>query len=137
MSGKNSKKRKKVLVVDDSLTVRVYHSSLLRSLGFDVDMASNGLEALEKCMQEKYDLIFSDINMPVMDGYTFVRKLRKLDDYKEIPVVFVTTMDDENEKKKGLLAGANLYVVKPIDNEVLKVILESLGEVGYEEGVSG
>jgi len=122
----SSKKIKKVLVVDDSLTIRVYHTSLLKSFGFEVDTAENGMEALEKVMSTKYDLILSDINMPVMDGYEFVKKLRKLDNYKLTPVVFVTTLDSEEDKKKGFMAGATLYIVKPIDLEVMKKILNSL-----------
>ncbi len=123
----SKRKRKLVLVVDDSLTVRAYHSTLLRYLGFEVDTAENGMDALEKCMKKKYDLIFCDINMPVMDGYSFVKSLRRLDDYKDTPFVFVTTLDSEQERRKGLLAGANLFVVKPIDAEILKKILTSLG----------
>ena len=122
----SSKKIKKVLVVDDSLTIRVYHTSLLKSFGFEVDTAENGMEALEKVMNKKYDLILSDINMPVMDGYEFVKKLRKLDNYKLTPVVFVTTLDSEEDKRKGFMAGATLYIVKPIDTEVMEKILGSI-----------
>ena len=122
----SSKKIKKVLVVDDSLTIRVYHTSLLKSFGFEVDTAENGMEALEKAMSKKYDLILSDINMPVMDGYEFVKKLRKLDNYKLTPVVFVTTLDSEEDKRKGFMAGATLYIVKPIDTEVMEKILGSI-----------
>ena len=122
----SSKKVKQVLVVDDSLTIRVYHTSLLKSFGFEVDTAENGMEALEKAMNKKYYLILSDINMPIMDGYEFVRKLRKLDNYQLTPVVFVTTLDSEEDKKKGFMAGATLYIVKPIDTGVMKKILDSI-----------
>ena len=117
---------KRALVVDDSLTVRIYHSSLLRKFGFSVDSAENGLEALEMAMKNKYDLILSDINMPVMDGYEFVKKLRKLEEYKTTPVVFITTLDSEEDKKRALLSGGTLYIVKPIDNDILKKIIESI-----------
>ena len=125
MSSSN-KKIKKVLVVDDSLTIRVYHTSLLKGFGFDVDTAENGMDGLEKAMSQKYDLILSDINMPIMDGYEFVKKVRKLENYKLTPIVFVTTLDSEEDKKKGFLAGATLYIVKPIDIEVMKKILNSI-----------
>ncbi len=118
--------KKLCLVVDDSLTIRTYHSSILRSLGFETETAENGLDALEKCMEKKYDIIFSDINMPVMDGYEFVKKLRKMEGYKYTPVIFVTTLDSEEDRKKGFLAGATLYVVKPINMEILRKILESI-----------
>ncbi len=122
MSGDN----KKALVVDDSLTIRIYHSSLLRNFGYEVDTAENGLEALEMAMKKKYDLILSDINMPVMDGFEFVRKLRKLDDYKLTPVVFITTLNSEEDRRRALMSGGTLYIVKPINLEVLEKILKSI-----------
>jgi len=123
MSGENSRK---ALVVDDSLTVRIYHSSLLRSFGYEVDTAENGLEALEMAMKKRYDLILSDINMPVMDGFEFVRKLRKLEDYRYTPVVFITTLNSEEDRRRAMLSGGTLYLVKPISIEVLRKILSSL-----------
>ncbi len=122
MSGDN----KKALVVDDSLTIRIYHSSLLRNFGYEVDTAENGLEALEMAMKKKYDLILSDINMPVMDGFEFVRKLRKLDEYKLTPVVFITTLNSEEDRRRALMSGGTLYIVKPINLEVLEKILKSI-----------
>ncbi len=119
-------KNSKALVVDDSLTVRIYHSSLLKKFGYEVDTAENGMEALEKVLKEKYDLILSDINMPVMDGFEFVRRLRKLEDYKFTPVVFITTLNSEEDKRKAFLSGATLYIVKPINLEVLEKILKSI-----------
>ncbi len=117
---------KRALVVDDSLTIRIYHSSLLRNLGYEVDTAENGLEGLEMAMKRKYDLILSDINMPVMDGFEFVRKLRKLDEYKFTPVVFITTLNSEEDKRRALMSGGTLYIVKPINLEVLEKILKSI-----------
>lgn len=118
--------RKKALVVDDSLTIRIYHSSLLRNFGYEVDTAENGLEALEMAMKKKYDLVLSDINMPVMDGYEFVRKLRKLKEYRFTPVVFITTLNSEEDRRKALMAGGTLYIVKPINLQVLEKILKSI-----------
>lgn len=122
MSGDN----KKALVVDDSLTIRIYHSSLLRNFGYEVDTAENGLEALEMAMKKKYDLILSDINMPVMDGFEFVRKLRKLEGYRFTPVVFITTLNSEEDRRRALMSGGTLYIVKPINLEVLEKILKSI-----------
>ncbi len=123
MSGENSRR---ALVVDDSLTVRIYHSSLLRNFGYEVDTAENGLEALEMAMKKRYDLILSDINMPVMDGFEFVRKLRKLEDYRYTPVVFITTLNSEEDRRRAILSGGTLYIVKPINLQVLEKILRSL-----------
>lgn len=117
---------KKALVVDDSLTIRIYHSSLLRNFGYEVDTAENGLEALEMAMKKKYDLVLSDINMPVMDGFEFVRKLRKLDEYRFTPVVFITTLNSEEDKRKAFMSGGTLYIVKPINLQVLEKILKSI-----------
>ncbi len=121
-----SGKEKKALVVGDSLTIRIYHSSLMRNFGYKVDTAENGLEALEMAMKTKYDLVLSDINMPVMDGYEFVRKLRKLEEYRYTPVVFITTLDSEEDRRKALMSGGTLYIVKPISLEVLENILKSI-----------
>ncbi|HHJ64909.1 MAG TPA: response regulator [Aquifex aeolicus] len=123
MSGENSRR---ALVVDDSLTVRIYHSSLLRNFGYEVDTAENGLEALEMAMKKRYDLILSDINMPVMDGFEFVRKLRKLEDYRYTPVVFITTLNSEEDRRRAILSGGTLYIVKPINLQALEKILRSL-----------
>ena len=118
--------KKRALVVDDSLTIRIYHSSLLRNFGYEVDMAENGLEALEMAMKRKYDLILSDINMPVMDGFEFVRRLRKLEEYRYTPVVFITTLNSEEDRRKALMSGGTLYIVKPINLKVLERILRSI-----------
>jgi len=117
---------KKALVVDDSLTVRIYHSSLLKNLGFEVDTAENGMEALEMAIKNKYDLFLADINMPVMDGYEFVRKLRKMDEYRLTPVVFITTLNSEEDKNKALISGGTLFIVKPIDLKILEKIINSI-----------
>lgn len=117
---------KKALVVDDSTTILSYHENLLRAFSFDVETASNGMEALERSLQKNYDLILSDVNMPVMDGFEFIKKFRK--DNKKTPVVFITTLDSDSDKARGLLNGANLYIVKPIDLVILKEILESLAQ---------
>ncbi|WP_457599984.1 response regulator [Hydrogenivirga sp.] len=121
-----SGEKKKALVVDDSLTIRIYHSSLLKNFGYEVDTAENGLEALEMAMKKKYDLVLSDINMPVMDGFEFVRKLRKLEEYKFTPVVFITTLNSEEDKRKAFMSGGTLYIVKPINLQVLEKILKSI-----------
>lgn len=108
-----SKNKKKILVVDDSPVVRGFHSNILKMAGFVVDNASDGVEALEKALINDYDLILSDINMPNMDGITFVQRYRE--EGKETPVVFITTQEEAMHKKKSYEAGVNLYLVKPIE----------------------
>jgi len=84
-----------VLIIDDAATVRMYHRKMLGDAGWEVDEAVNGLEALEKVMNrpqdQAYDLFVVDINMPKMDGYTFVRELRRLGPAAAAPVLMVST----------------------------------------------
>ena len=68
---------KKILIVDDSLTVRMYHKQILTKLDYECDEAENGMQALEKSQMKQYDLFLVDINMPILDGYSFVKKLRE------------------------------------------------------------
>jgi len=117
---------KRALVVDDSLVVRNYHVSLLKTLSFEVETAENGAEAYEKCLQNPYDLILCDINMPVMDGYRFTKKIRKLEDYEKVPIILVTTLNSEEDRKKALLSGATLFVVKPMNFAIMKKMLEAV-----------
>ncbi|GLI52988.1 response regulator [Thermodesulfovibrio yellowstonii] len=110
---------KKVLVVDDASTVRMYHKKILGDAGFNVDEAVNGLEALEKAYINNYDLYIVDINMPKLDGYSFVRKLRSSKNLNQAPVIMVTTEAEEKDKNLAYQAGANFYMVKPVKPEEL------------------
>ncbi len=104
---------KKVLVVDDSPVVRSFHMNILKIEGFLAEGAADGMEALEKALQHRYDLILCDINMPNMDGLTFITAYRE-----EVPdgppVIILTTQEEEANRKKGYASGANLYLVKPV-----------------------
>ena len=88
---------KKILVVDDSLTVRLYHRQILEKDGFESDEAENGMEALEKINETKYDLFLVDINMPILDGYSFVKRMRESQGY-DTAVIMISTEADENDK---------------------------------------
>lgn len=110
---------KKVLVVDDASTVRMYHKKILGEAGFQVDEAVNGLEALEKSLINNYDLYIVDINMPKLDGYSFVRKLRSSKNTKHSPVIMVTTEAEEKDRELAYQAGANFYMVKPVKPDEL------------------
>jgi CheY-like chemotaxis protein len=113
------------LIIDDSQTITLYHSTILKSFGFESKNARNGLEGLELCLMERFDLILADINMPIMDGYEFVKRVRKYDNFKETPIVFISTIDSDESKSKALLSGVNLYLVKPLDVEIFKDIINS------------
>lgn len=112
---------KRVLVVDDASTVRMYHKNILKNAGFEVDEAVNGLEALEKAFVNDYDLYVVDINMPKLDGYSFVKKLRASAEIKQAPVIMVTTEAELKDMELAYEAGANFYIIKPVKpDEFLK-----------------
>ncbi len=104
---------KRILIVDDAATVRMYHRAILESAGFAVDEAVNGIEALEKALSVPYDLYLVDVNMPKMDGYAFLRELRQHDDLEQAPAVMISTEAELIDRTKAYEAGANFYMLKP------------------------
>ncbi len=104
---------KTVMVVDDSASLRQVVAIALRGAGYDVLEACDGKDALSKLSGQKIHLIISDVNMPNMDGITFVRELKKNPAYKFTPVIMLTTESQEQKKKEGQAAGARAWVVKP------------------------
>jgi two-component system chemotaxis response regulator CheY len=115
-----------VMVVDDSKTVRNYHGSILKSMGIDVLEAENGMEALEKSLDSHIDLYLVDVNMPIMDGYSFVQDLRKQKKHKFVPLIMITTQAKEEDKLNAYKVGANLFETKPIKPEQLKAYVKIL-----------
>ncbi|MFA6014640.1 MAG: response regulator [Gallionellaceae bacterium] len=104
---------KTILVVDDSATLRQVVGIALKGAGYDVIEACDGKDALSKLNGEKIHLIISDVNMPNMDGITFVQEAKKLANYKFTPIIMLTTEAGENKKAAGQSAGAKAWVVKP------------------------
>jgi two-component system chemotaxis response regulator CheY len=104
---------KTILIVDDSASLRQVVSMTLKSDGYDVIEACDGQDALGKLTGQKVHLIISDVNMPVMDGITFVREVKKNASYKFTPVIMLTTEATEEKKRMGQDAGAKAWVVKP------------------------
>jgi len=115
----------KILVVDDSLTVRMYHRQILESAGYEVDEAENGMEALEKAQMNKYDLFLVDINMPVLDGYSFVKRLRE-GEGNIAPVIMVSTESESKDIEMSIKSGASLHLIKPVRPEDLLVNVKIL-----------
>ena len=115
-----------VMVVDDSKTVRNYHGSILKSMGLDVLEAENGMEALERSLDVPIDLYLVDVNMPIMDGYSFIKELRKQEDKKSVPVIMITTQKKEEDKINAYKVGANLFETKPIKPEMLQHFVDIL-----------
>ncbi len=110
-----------VLVVDDSKTIRNLVSFILKKEGFRVITAENGIDGLEKLYsaQGNIGLIVSDINMPRMDGFTFVKNVREQEMYRDIPIVILSTEGREQDIENGIGLGANMYMVKPAQPEKL------------------
>lgn len=104
---------KTILIVDDSASVRQVVSIALKSAGYDIIEGVDGKDALGKLTGQKVHLIISDVNMPNMDGITFVKEVKKLAAYKFTPVIMLTTESQETKKQEGQAAGAKAWVVKP------------------------
>ena len=109
---------KNVLIVDDSKTVRNLVAFILKAEGIKVTTAEDGLDGLEKLYSmPQVDLILTDINMPRMDGFSFIIAVREQDTYKDIPIIILSTEGGEEDIQKGIRLGANLYMVKPAQPE--------------------
>jgi len=108
-----------VLAVDDSVSLRKLVAATLTSAGHVVTEASNGAEALEMIKKKQFNLIISDLNMPIMDGLTFIRQVRILGAYKFTPILVLTTEMDPTKKKSAKESGATGWLVKPFDPEQL------------------
>lgn len=110
---------KKILLVDDSASVRTVAGIALRGAGYEVVEASNGQEGLTKLTGDKIHLIISDVNMPVMDGITFLKEVKRHPNYRFTPVIMLTTEAGDDMKAKGKAAGAKAWIVKPFKAETM------------------
>lgn len=111
---------KRVLVIDDAALVRLYYRDALETAGFEVEEALNGLEALEKLLSGAVDLLIVDVNMPQMDGITFLKHLRRQQgEVGSTPALVTSTEADEHDFRAARAAGANHYLVKPLSQEAL------------------
>jgi len=127
------KKGYKVLIVDDSSATRDYYRMLLEQWGFRVTEAYNGLEALEKMAVETFDSAIVDINMPKMDGYQFIRELRRLEQKHTTAIVVISSESKLSDRELAYQVGANSYLVKPVRPEELVGLLQIFG-ARAEEG---
>ncbi|RFU44504.1 response regulator [Paraburkholderia sp. DHOC27] len=115
-----SDKKMRVMVVDDAALVRLFYRETLETAGFIVDEALNGLEALEKVLLNAPDLLIVDVNMPQMDGITFIKTLRRQErPVAGIPVLVTSTEAAPQDFAAAREAGANFYLVKPLDPDRL------------------
>ena len=109
---------KRILIVDDAATVRLFHRQILEAAAYAVDEAVNGIEALEKALQTPFDLYVVDVNMPKLDGYGFLRELRGRD-IPQVPAIMVSTEAAADDQKLAYASGANAYLIKPSKPEQL------------------
>lgn len=110
----------RVLIVDDSSAVRAYHAEILRAGGFEVGVADNGYEGLEKFLAADYDVMLVDVNMPLMHGYELIREVRQVHNGKEIGIIVISTEAGPRDRLEAFKAGADLYLVKPVEPEELR-----------------
>ncbi|MDR3514209.1 MAG: response regulator [Azospirillaceae bacterium] len=113
---------KRVLVVDDGTTMRLFYRSVLEAAGFVVEEAANGVEGYEKALAQPFDLMIIDINMPKMDGYSMLRAIRADAAVRATPAVTISTEAGDKDVIKAFEAGANFYMVKPVATRELTEI---------------
>ena len=119
----------KVLIIDDSSLSRDFYSRIVKAAGFAYTTAADGMEGLEKAMAEQFQLILTDVNMQGMDGYEFIRRVRRNAEYEAVPIIIISTEASEQDKQQGFSAGASLYLVKPTDaNRILESIKLLMGK---------
>ena len=124
----------RALVVDDAITVRMFHRGILEGAGFAVEEAMNGLEGLERALggAAPPDLLVVDVNMPRMDGYAFLRTVRAEPTLRDIPAIMISTEREERDADRAFEARANLFLVKPVRPEALARLARALTGAGPE-----
>jgi two-component system, chemotaxis family, chemotaxis protein CheY len=111
---------KTILVVEDSPSIRKFISLSLKLSGYKVVAATDGMEALEKLPLEKIDLLITDLNMPNIDGYRLIKSIRTDNEYKDIPIIILSSLAKDEDVHQGLSIGANSYLIKPFNTKRLQ-----------------
>ena len=114
----------KILYVEDDQDLNMLTTSHLKSAGFIVTSVYNGLDGLNEMYENKYDMILTDIMMPLLDGFEFAKQVREYD--QEIPIIFMSARDDKPSKQIGYKIGIDDYIVKPFDLDELVLKIEAL-----------
>jgi two-component system sensor histidine kinase/response regulator len=119
---------KRILVVDDDEMVLMALEELLKPEGYEVHTVGGGAEALQKLDENAYDLIMTDVIMPEMDGFELCKRIRQREKCRDIPIVFLTAKTRDEDRVRGLEAGANLFLSKPISpDKLLGIVSNTLG----------
>ncbi len=116
-------KDRAVLVVEDGESMASFIQSTLAREGFEVDLAGNGLEGLDKVKERKYAAIITDIRMPEMDGIEFIRTSKRHENARDVPIILITGMDQSRPVVEGLRAGAVFYLTKPFSPARLRQLV--------------
>jgi two-component system, chemotaxis family, chemotaxis protein CheY len=114
---------KRVLVVDDSISMRQVIKASLTEAGYEVTEAGNGIEAIRALTATPVEMVITDLNMPKMDGIQLIEKMRQFDMYKYMPIIMLTTESAPEKKDAGRKAGATGWIVKPFDKEKLVAVV--------------
>jgi len=117
---------KKILTVDDSPSVRKMVEFSLKSKGYEMGSAGDGIEALELLEQDQFDAVVLDVNMPRMNGLEFLEKIKNHDDFAAIPVIMLTTEGQDEDRDKAMALGATAYIIKPFKPTQLLALLDDL-----------
>jgi two-component system chemotaxis response regulator CheY len=117
---------KSILAVDDSASIRQMVGFTLKSSGYEVVEAVDGMDGLEKAKGKTFNLILTDQNMPRMDGLTLIKNLRALPQYKTVPILMLTTESSDAMKQQGKAAGATGWLVKPFDPQKLVEVVKKV-----------
>lgn len=117
---------KTIMIVDDSLSIRQVVGITLKQAGYAVVEGKDGADALDKLKDQRVNLVISDVNMPNMDGISFVKALKQLPIHKFTPVLMLTTESADDKKQQGQAAGARAWMVKPFKPEVLLAAVQKL-----------
>ncbi len=116
----------RVLIIDDDATLVKLAGSILSSNGYEVISSTDAPTGLEMAMKEKIDLIVLDVMLPVINGFNICRLLKSQEKYKKIPIVLLTSRDEEEDRKIGLQVGADAYIAKPLNRENFLNIIKDL-----------
>lgn len=126
-------KAARILVVDDAMATRELERNILKSNGYSVDVAIDGIDALERLNQQSFDLVVTDVQMPRLDGFALSEKIKHTETWQDIPVVIITSLSSDEDKKRGLGSGADAYISKSSFDadsflETVRMVLGSRGK---------
>lgn len=113
-------KKQTILIVEDSASMRKFIALSLKFLGYKVILAVDGMDAIEKIPGETIDLVITDLNMPNIDGFKLIEHIRAIEEYKTTPIIVLSSLTDECDIEKSIEMGANSYLMKPFNTQVIQ-----------------